>query len=155
MADYKLPITKDQFQYLEAYYFRLIHYVESADYKALVSKYKSAVDHEFLYMGIVLDVYTKIFATIRGCEIPVVCWRTEDDKRVDRTVYQFSSIKVAMMALGYKHYRIANISMNDKTGGYKWRIRKDDTQYIFQYRADYEKAQALSFNSNQSTFEFK
>ena len=145
MPSYRPPISRDQYHDLEIYYFRLVMFTDSWDYKQLKSPERSKIDYEITYMSMAIDIMRNLFAVKGGTERRVVAWKEEPVGDYDR-LFVFSCIKVAAKCLDCNQSKISAVckGLRRATGG-----------YIFQYEEDYDRDQHLNFDAGSSKFEFK
>ena len=131
MPSYRPPISRDQFHMLEAYYFRLVMFTDSFEYKELNGMKKAKIDGEISYISIALDIMTKLYAVKGRTEKRVVAWRDDDDRWI--RIFKFSCIKVASMALDCNQSKISAVCKGNrpKTGG-----------YYFKYEDEYDNDQS-------------
>lgn len=147
MPSYRPPISQDEYHYLEAYYFRLVMFTDTIEYREMKSLPRQKIDQEIMYMSIALNIMSKLFSIKGGTERAVVAWEKDPDPELKfKSVHHFSCIKVASMALNCNKSEISAVckGLREHTGG-----------WIFQYEDDYEETQNYTFDPNNTKFEFK
>lgn len=139
MPSYRPPISRDTFHRLEAYYFNLLSYVDSDDYKALTTREKVNLLEEINYMNITLDIMSRLFSNKGASEKAVVAWEKDPDSEIQR-IYRFSCMKVAALALSCIPSKVTAVCKGTRqsTGG-----------YIFRYENDYEQDPNLKVGENE------
>jgi len=121
MPSYRPPISRDTYHWLEAYYFRLVMFTTTVEYRDdLNSHKKQKINQELGYMCLALDIMAQLFSVKNGGERSVVAWEADCEDKI-QIVYTFSCIKVASMALGCNQSKISAVCKGNRprTGG-KW-----------------------------------
>jgi len=128
MPSYRPPVSRDQYHQLEAYYFKLVMFTDSADYKDLHTVKRDKIDHELAYMQMSLDIMALVFDMKEGREKRVVAWQAECDEPFER-IFHFSCIKVAHLSLGCNQSKISAVCRG---------VRKATGGWFFMYEENYE-----------------
>lgn len=151
---YRPPIKREQWHDLEVYWFRLLHYINSVDYKDLDILKQRSILNEFGYIRIAIDIIGHLMNQNGKGETRVVAWRNdkvvadllleydkvqsninkkEIEKQIERLsidnhiIYFFSCQKVASEALGVNHSKIGEVCKHKRaqTGGYVFRYEDE------------------------------
>ena len=161
MPSYRPPISRDQYHYLEIYFFRLAMFTNSIEYKNLSSRNKNKVDYEICYISMALDILQQVFRDKGLNERPVVAYKEKSEPGEYQIVYRFSCIKVAAGALDCNPSKIAQVCKGErKTTGGVWKLNEETGKkewfdaYIFEYEEDYDMNQPKNFDPNSSEFKF-
>jgi len=161
MPSYRPPISRHQYHELEIYYHKLIRYTLSHEFRDMKSEIHLKVYYEIDYLKTALDIMGRIFVPKGTMEKPVVGWRIDLKEGEPDLVQRFSSIKVAAGVTGCNQSKISAVckGLRKNTSGEGERNAKTHEitreVYMFMYEEDYEREQGLTFDPNNSKFEFK
>jgi len=153
MPNYRSPISKEKFHWLEIYFFRLMLYTETDEFRGLKAQMRDKIVQEINYMTQTLSILEHLFVPEGNNEKPVVGWRVgykkkkyekEGDDPGYEVIYRFSCVKTAAAALDLNRNKLSMVinGIRPHTGGYK-----------FVFEEEYESD--LEFDPENSTFEFK
>jgi len=115
------PITNDDYQQLEVYFFRLSEFANTDDYFKMLPKDRLKLDREIGYIGATVDILFRLFTWKGEKEIPVVAWKiVPGEKDLWKRIHFFSSSKVAALALSVNRNKISEVISGSRphTGGY-------------------------------------
>ena len=144
MASYRPPISRDQYHDLEAYYFKLVMFTDSWEYKQLGTVNQHKINYEIGYIKMALDIMSQLFSVKGGTERRVVAWQSESDQPFER-IFHFSCIKVASKSLSCNASKISAVCKGKRksTGG-EWILNKETgkkehkNSWVFMYEDEYE-----------------
>ena len=88
---YRPMINREQYHDLEVYWFRLLNFINSVEFKDLETLKRRQVLNEFNYMFIALDILGNLFNQSGKGEVRVVAWRS--DKSVLALQDKFDQLK--------------------------------------------------------------
>lgn len=74
---YRPPIKREQWHDLEVYWFRLLHFINSVDYKDLDILKQRRILNEFAYIRVAIDIIGHLMNQNGKGETRVVAWRDE------------------------------------------------------------------------------
>lgn len=160
MASYRPPISRDTYHYLEAYYFRLVMYTMTVEYREdLNSDKKHRIAQELNYINMTLSIMKQLFSVKGGTEKSVVAWEADSEDKI-RVVYTFSCIAVAADSLGLNRSKISAVckGKRPRVGG-KWTLNETTGRkeikggWHFTYEDEYEDDE-LQFDPNSNEFKF-
>ena len=129
MPSYRYPVPKEHYHQLEAYYFRLCLYLNSPEFVKLSGKHQEKIYAEIGYIETVLHVLEKIYVEGANNERPVYAWPVNPAKLGFDTLFKFSCLKVAAIALGVNKSKVSAVCTGKRkhTGG-----------WYFVYQSDYD-----------------
>jgi len=138
-------------------------YIDSFEYKDLKSIDKDKINGEINYIGLVLNIMSQVLSNKGKSERPIVGWMINPS--IDygyESIYHFSCIKVASMALSLDNSKISAICKGSRksVGGFwefdeesRKKIRKN--AYTFRYKEDYDENKDYTFDPNSKQFKYK
>jgi hypothetical protein len=114
------PITKDEYQQLEIYLFRLSEFTNSNTYMNMKPKQRMELDKELGYISMTVDILFRMYSRDLK-EIPIVAWKlVPGEKDLWKRIHFFSCRRVASEALGVNRHKISEVIAGGRphTGGY-------------------------------------
>lgn len=114
MATHRLPFTHQEHQTLEIYYFKLIQFTETAEYKYGNSITQHKIQDEISYMAITLGILARVFGDHTNNHKPIMAWPVETDDPMSTRAYRFSSAKVAALSLGCNQSHVTSVCKGHK-----------------------------------------
>jgi len=114
------PITKDEYQQLEIYFFRLSEFTNSQKYLDMPPKQRIAIDHEINFIGMTVDILYRMYSKNLK-EIPLVAWKlVPGEGDLWKRIHFFSCRRVASLALSVNRHKISEVIAGGRphTGGY-------------------------------------
>jgi hypothetical protein len=107
---YRSPVSKKQQHTLEIYYYKLVLYTTSGEYKNLSTYHQKKITDEISYMSIVLGIFARLMPQATH-ERPVYAWPIDitPGEYGEDILYRFSCMKVAAAALGCTATKIAQV----------------------------------------------
>jgi hypothetical protein len=127
MPSYRPPVSRNQFHELEAYYYKLIMYTGTWDFRNLLDgDKKTKIWHEINTMQITLQILSKLFTAKGVHERAVVAWRLNPEEDESVFIYTFSCIKVAALVTGCNQSKISAVckGKRENTSGEGYRNAK-------------------------------
>jgi hypothetical protein len=136
MPSYRPLIARDEYHYLEFYYFRLVKFTETTDFWNLTDLQRGKITSEISYMSMTLHILGNLFNQKGSNEKPVIAWLEIPENEKFNVFYRFSCISVASKALGCNQSKISAVckGLIKTTGGYMFKYEEKD--YTI---GDYEK----------------
>lgn len=136
MPSYRPLISRDEYHYLEFYYFRLVKFTETTDFWNLTDIQRGKITCEISYMSMTLHILSGLFNQKGSNEKPVLAWLKIPVNENFNSIYRFSCISVASKALSCNQSKISAVCKGiiESTGGYQFKYEEED--YTIK---DYEK----------------
>ena len=144
MPSYRPPVSRPQYHQLEVYFFRLVMYTDTDEYRQLSGKKQNSINLELSYIQIALNILAQLFDSKNNNERSVAAWKEHlDEGETHSRFFIFSSCKVAGKCLGLTGSNVSAVCRG-KYPSFKG--------YVFQYEEDYIENKDHDFDASQKKF---